>query len=377
MTTQATPVDAVLGHLDAARPLPTTIAHLDALVATGAEGWLVVSALVPGAGRNGGPGWLSRSFRHDQVDAAAVAVATADERGLNVYVRTNLLARPLARPTERGRTEDTGAAVALAVDLDVDGPGHQPGHKLPLPPDLDTAMGVVAELPEPTLTVHTGGGLHLWWILDEPELDRPVELLDGWADRIVEAGRLRGWHVDRPDPARVLRVCGTHRRKPGVTPNRVVLAAAAGWPTEWNDIEPWYPRVRYGAADLLEVLPAPLPPEPAPGRPPRPAGEVGPADAAAQLPWATILQPAGWTYVGTGTADGQPVELWRRPGDPTSDYSIKCFPHAAVAWSEACGLPTGRGQKLTKWRVLVALHYGGDEVAAARTIRARHRELTR
>ena len=106
----------------------------------------------------------------------------------------------------------------------------------------------------------------------------------------------------------------------------------------------------------------------------RPVGEVGPANAAARLTWAQILEPLRWTFVGMSTMDGTPVELWRRP-DAVSDYSIKAIPDGpAVAWSDTCGLPTGAGQRLSKWRVLVALHAGGDEAAAAREIRARARK---
>lgn len=358
---------------------PTTLAHLDALTA-GAGGWLVVSVLVPGAGRDGGDGWRSASFAVDQVDEAAAAIAHADSLGFNVYVRTNLVGRPLTRPTERGVTADTACVTALAVDLDVAGPGHAPSPDRlhPLPPDRDTAERIVAELPEPTLRVATGGGEHLWWRLDEPEVDDPVGLIEEWKHRTVAAAAAQGWHLDTPDATRVLRPAGSHRRKTGCQVNRVQLVGGAGWPTAGiRDRRPWVP-AGYGARDLLERLPARPPPEPAP--PPRQPrresrpGEVSPADAVASLAWAQILQPFGWTYAGSDAVDGVPVEKWLRPGDPASAHSIKCKEHYAIVNSDACGLPQAKGSRNTKFRVFCILS-GLTESDAARAIGARAKEV--
>lgn len=366
-------------------PLPSTRAHLDALTATGGTGCLVLSTPMPEARRPGkSTPWASWTFATDEVDAAAQAAADLDAQGRNVYIRTNLLRDPLPADRcgwswKRGTGDQTGAVVALAVDLDVAGPEHRNGNaEHPLPPTLEEALSVVAGLPDPTLTIYTGGGLHLWWVLDEPEQDAPVALLEHWADRIVEAGAVKGWHVDPPDPARVLRVCGTHRRKPGIAPNLVTLEDVAGWPADGMAVRPWCPAGRYGARELLEALPVPAPPAPprAPTRPRRP-GEVGPADAVARLTWSQILEPLRWTFAGMGTMDGTAVELWTRPGS-TSDYSIKCVPDGpAVAWSDACGLPTGKGRRLNKWRVYIALHHAGDAAEAGRSIRLRSREVAR
>lgn len=351
----------------AATPLPSTSAHLDALTATGGEGYLILSTIVAKK-------WRSASFATNQVDDAARWAVEQDERGLNVYVRSTLLNRLLTSAYERGSAVDTGAAVALVVDLDVAGPGHhQSGAGLPLPPDIEVAMTIVAGLPQPSMTIGTGGGVHLWWLLDEPEMDDPVGLIEAWANGIVEAGRLLGWHVDRPDPARVLRVCGTTRRKPGIPPNRVTMVEVAGWPVDGLSVRPWCPTGRFGARELLEALPVPAPPV-APPVPPRPrrTGEIGPADAVARLSWSDILEPCGWSFVGTGRMghDGPATERWKRPGGATSDHSIACIPDGpAAAFSDACGLPTGRDQKLSKWRVYVALHHEGDEKAAARAVR--------
>lgn len=370
---------------------PSTVALLDALTEGVEDGFVAISSVTS-------RGWRTHCFHVSDVDSAAEAAARADRAGLNVYVRTNLLAAPV-EPWRRGRADETVAVPALVVDLDVAGPGHAERDGdglLPLPPDRHTALEVVADLPAPSLTVDTGGGLHLWWLLDRPQLERPAELVGGWADRVVEAGRRRGWHVDRPDVARVLRLPGTHRRKPQVEPNRVELVGAARWPEVGiTERRPWGPLGRYEASELIAALPTPsapapsapppgvVPPPPAAVAPTAPAERplrgsgIGPADAVAALSWAQILAPAGFELHKTVRIGGQSVELWRRPGQPSSKYSIKCFTRGpAVVWSDRCGLPVGRGRRLNKWRVFVLLYAGGDEAEAARTIRRMAREMS-
>jgi len=364
----------------AAAPLPSTTAHLDAMIATGAPGWLVTTYI------NDASKWRSASFPTTDVDRAADWCAQRDAEGRNVFVRSNLLNRPINHPGERGGNADVGACVALVVDLDVVGGGHKPGapDRLPLPPDLGTGMKMFATLPQPSMTIHSGDGAHLWWLLDRPEVDRPVELIEEWVVRILENGRRHGWHVDRPDASRVLRVCGTHRRKPGVAHNWVTMADVAGWPAHGLRERPWRPTT-YDPSELLAALPAPAEPAPAdtttrPGPPSAPLDTVGPtpADAVSQLTWAEILEPKQWKYVGVGKVHGKEVELWRRPGDPTSDYSAKCSPEGwAINWSDHSGLPAGEGQRLNKFRIFTHLHHHGDERAAARAVRIRSRELGR
>jgi hypothetical protein len=375
------------------RPLPSTTAHLDALTASGAPGYLVIST--PMTERARSP-WASWSFDVSEVDAAAQAVADLDAQGRNVYVRTTTITEPL--PAEgggwswkRGGAAATGAAVAFAVDLDVAGPGHRQANAAhPLPSTIGEAMTIVDALPAPSLNIATGGGAHLWWIFDEPEMQEPVAMLEEWADRIVAAAASKGLHVDRPDAARVLRACGTTRRKAGVAPNRVTLADAdaAAWPEHGLGVRPWRPAL-YSSADLLAALPrpascvqSPTPKGSAPSalrrhRQPGASFPVtrGPVAAVSLLPWATILGTRGYESVGMGSIDGAPAELWRRPG-ASSPYSIKCIPDGpAVVWSDACGLPTGEG--LSKWEVVVELHFGGDSSAAGRVIRRREMEKAR
>ncbi|MFC4467648.1 hypothetical protein ACFPH6_24485 [Streptomyces xiangluensis] len=83
----------------------------------------------------------------------------------------------------------------------------------------------------------------------------------------------------------------------------------------------------------------------------QPAGD-GPLDVlAANLQFADILEPHGFTFVGTNSEGRQ---RWKRPtagGDSSSSaYSLLCDDHVAVNWSERSDLPVGTqpsGRKLT------------------------------
>ena len=95
------------------------------------------------------------------------------------------------------------------------------------------------------------------------------------------------------------------------------------------------------------------------------SNNYGPANAFENVPWCEILEPVGWTFVGIERSG---AELWLRPGGASSKYSLKAFEHAAIVWSDNAGLPVGRGQRLTKFRLWCHLN-GVDESEGARVIR--------
>lgn len=369
-----------------AAPMPSTTAHLRALFGRLPDHLFVATSYINADGE-----WRTACWSPAELDDAARWCAEhAGER--NVYVRTTALSHRV--PTwRRGTTDETGALVALWADLDVAGPGHAPA-ALPHPPNDAAVLEVLDELDTPpSMLVSTGGGLHGWWLLDEPWVfadddDRLAakRLAETWADGIVQRFARRGWCADKGvgDLARVLRVCGTWRRKPKCEPNRVTLHSCGAWPLGLVDEPLWRPGPLYTVAELAAAIDAG--PKRAttatmatPDRAKRAATgradkKYGPADAIRSLSWAEILEPAGWTLADHGTVAGEMVELWRRPRDPASAYSLKAWPDGvAINWSGASGLPVGVG--LSKWDVFVALHWAGDGKAAGRAIRNRAREL--
>lgn len=343
--------------------------HLRAMLPAGTDARAQVIAYRPTHRSNR---WPNITYTRDTVDAVASHVA---DDPVDIYVRTTLIAPTAHIGThQRGGKEHTGAIVAFFADIDVAGPNHKHAASgLPHPSDQQ-AQALLASLPTPSLTIATGGGYHAWWYLSEPiivdDIAAAEQLTKQWSTAVIELGRRRGFHIDDVgDLARVGRLCGTTNGKRGRR-SPVYLADAAVWPDP--DHEPH----RYTLEELAKVLaitPGQKPqPKPKARVKPRPAiGGLSPADAAAQVPWADILGPHGWTPVGNVTMYGRSWETWLRPGDPTSNYSLKADPDGpCIVWSSAAGLPAGPGQRLTKFRVLAHLEHQGDENAAARAIYA-------
>jgi hypothetical protein len=320
-------------------------AYLDALYAD-APGYVHVC-------RTGN--WVGRGYptTPDGLDAAAAAVAavdTADEQG--VYIRATTLAT-LPEAGRRGGAKDSAAALFLVADLDIAGPGHKAND---LPPDEASARRIVAEsvLPDPTIWVHSGGGLYAIWAFTEPctDLELAEKLSNDLQEELRRSAATRGWSYGNiGDLARVIRAPDTTNRKPGVhRPCRVLSADGE----------------RYTPHALRELVPTPAAAE-APTPPvasSSTAGERGPFAALQDTAsWADLWRPAGWTFVRT-EHDG--AELWRRP-DATSEHSARCGHNGvptAIVWSTDAGLPSGNGQRLTKGRVFAWLWHSGDMAAA-------------
>lgn len=211
----------------------------------------------------------------DKPGAVASLVAELDERDGSqaVYVCTTLHDQP---PTEcdcsklpreergkhsgtcvyqRPKAHQSAGLVALWAEFDIAGGGHESEH---LFPDLDAVRRVLAEMRlPPTLVIHSGGGVHCWWILDEPwlvadgadaeaERRRMAELERDWVGAArYHAERLGRWKVDSVhDLARLLRPAGTTNRKIAGNPRAVKII-------EHN------PDATYNPSDFEDVLPDP------------------------------------------------------------------------------------------------------------------------
>jgi hypothetical protein len=96
----------------------------------------------------------------------------------------------------------------------------------------------------------------------------------------------------------------------------------------------------------------------------------GPLDRLAETAeWEDILV-YGAQWETAKPQDRETLKAFKRPGG-TYDISakvLKANPHVLVVHSDAAGLPSGKGQKLTKGRVYAHLHYNGDQSAASKAL---------
>lgn len=112
------------------------------------------------------------------------------------------------RANQRCKAQDVAGIAGLWLDVDI-APDKCP--------DISSAFQVANALAEPTIVVHSGGGLHVWHLLETPfaigdsdTRSKVAILADAWvsAHQSIAAGH--GWKIDSvKDLARLLRVPGT------------------------------------------------------------------------------------------------------------------------------------------------------------------------
>jgi putative DNA primase/helicase len=153
--------------------------------------------------------------------AAARAQAWDASAPVGIYFRVTMLP-PQGIKKGRGTADDARCLPALWADLDYGAVGHKPPKNgLPLPPTEEAAREIIAHLPEPTIIVHSGGGLYpLWrfekpWYLTDENRDEAKALSQDWQNEIGASARRLGWHYGTGvgDLARVLRLPGSINRK--------------------------------------------------------------------------------------------------------------------------------------------------------------------
>jgi P4 family phage/plasmid primase-like protien len=326
--------------------------------------------------------WVGRVFDLAAADWAGQAVSYAEHLDAGapagIYARiTSLTEEPgldeRGSPS-RGGEGLAGTLPALWADLDIAGPGHKTAK--PLPPDEWSAQKIVTEsgLPDPTLWVHSGGGLYPIWRLDPAhqidDLVATKALSEKWQKAIEAAAVRLGWSYGAGvgDLARVLRLPGTVNRKDGLArPCRVTSAAGPTYA---------FGQLVEGLAAAIAANPLPLPP---PRQPPRPApalaagGDISPNDAfEAAVDWEDpmLLGGLGWvvTRYGSGT-----YRQWLRP-DASSGNRCSATTgrepgrDRLYVFSDATVFP--QNEPITKPHAFALLHHGGDASAAAKALHA-------
>jgi hypothetical protein len=340
-------------------------------------------------------GWAGRRFAADEAGITAAteyAVKLDKRQPKGIYTQVTTLRED---PTKGRGGEDLAHALThLWADGDFGTIGHKPGlDDLPAPPDEDAVAKVVTEsgLPEPSGWAHSGGGFNPVWLLPQPfiigESDRSqIKILTTTWQSILAAQAYRhgwSWDTEVGNLDRLMKLPGTVNRKEGIErptrigPGDATLYDLATLVRAAEELGPAANELLTEAAQekqarrnqRMGIKPTP----PRPRRAPRTTQLTGdgPLDVLADhLEFGDILEPEGWTYLGTHS-DGR--QMWRRPavgGESSSPYSLLCDDHVAVNFSDRSDLPVAGqgGHKLTVPYLWAHYNYGGDLSAAASDI---------
>jgi len=321
--------------------------------------------------------WTGKVFDLNQepglIQRYILAADIAGRQG--IYLRMTTLAQRPGKDWSRGRMEDSSWLPGFWADMDIAGPGHVEAN---LPPDVESCKLVIARshLPEPSLWVHSGGGVYPFWMLTDPlhlendEARRDAQAAsEAWHREIARSAAALGWKYGTGihDLARVLRIPGTVNRKAGLERQCRIIDVG---------------RRDYNWAELLDALagcPAPEPP-PAPAVTTttvasikdrlRSGAELSPLDEFEKRhTWSDILLPHGWIiHSRRGTETN-----WTRPGKEARD-GISATSGRAGDRDRLYLFTTSTDLEaqvpLTKGYVYAHYEHRGDLSAAARHLRS-------
>lgn len=200
--------------------------------------------------------WCSDTKQSTWCKTVEEAAKKADKlsQTQNVFVGMGIQSWELAqenklgakRSSTRGSEKSVMALPGFYMDIDIAGDGHK---EEKLPPTVAEALALVNKLPlQPTLIVHTGGGIHAHWLFNEAweleeqdERDIAKQLLTRLQFTIQTYAKEHNWELDSTyDLARVLRPVGTFNQKTG-TPRPVIAME-------------YHPERRYNPGDFDGIL---------------------------------------------------------------------------------------------------------------------------
>lgn len=191
-----------------------------------------------------GPGMVKDSAWLNSAMTAAVFAAGIYDR--DVYFGMGLSPKDYG-PHQRGLAENVVGIPGLWIDIDVQTGIHKNGR---LPATVVEAHGLILECGlEPSIIVHSGGGLQAYWLFDEfvrfRDSDHRKEiqtLSEKWIYYFKGLAAPHSWEIDSvQDLARVMRVPGTQNFKDAAGPRPVKIL-------ELNE------NVKYNPQDLANLL---------------------------------------------------------------------------------------------------------------------------
>ena len=173
----------------------------------------------------------SYSFKLPEEIGKAAEIACRLAKTKDVYFGVTPSKRAYSGSSGRGKAEDSAALVAFWADVDLSSGIHNTQSQNP--PDVKTVRGLLKNIPTPSIAIHSGGGLHLYWLLEEPfpisdETSRKeaARIVEGWQNVIRQEFKAHGYTLDATaDLARLLRVPGTTNLKDPHAPKPVAIIA--------------------------------------------------------------------------------------------------------------------------------------------------------
>ncbi|MCM3724583.1 hypothetical protein M3226_02555 [Neobacillus cucumis] len=145
----------------------------------------------------------------------------------NVYFGVGVRRNKLGE-YKRGKNEDVLFLPGVWVEIDLNGGVHA-ADKLPSEEDAQVILNTFPL--KPSIIIHSGGGLHCYWLFQEPfriqsdqEMHVVGRLLENFQRVFIQLAKLKGFHIDNTsDLARVLRVPGTFNLKSRNNPKPVTI----------------------------------------------------------------------------------------------------------------------------------------------------------
>jgi hypothetical protein len=324
--------------------------------------------------------------RRGDLGAALDAVIKWRDRS-DIYINCNAIKVDdfaNVRAGSRGGADDIDAVLCVWADLDVAGPNHNSAKRYP--PSIGDAMAILEELPTCSMLLHTGGGLGAFWYLDEPITgikakgtgkETATLVTQRWVRTVANSAALLGREIDEGvgDLPRIMRLAGTYNHKPakrGAPLQECVLEFCNGWPMRRYTLQELQAcMVSLEAPAIAAARPTSQSPIEALQRPHKATTSSAGYNilrSVDQAPWHHIW-PAGWENVRQEQVNGEPVEIWVRPG-AASTKSATCWDRGCTVFSDAIpGLPAGGYSKaeIQAWAIGLDPH---DVSGLAKTIYA-------
>lgn len=309
-------------------------------------GYFGITAFAGGRPRN------TQWFESSRIDAAEKTITKYATKA-DLYLSVGTYAEPQPK---RGGEAGIISIPGFWADLDIGEIGHKPA-SLINPPNEQDALSIVDGLPEPSMLLHSGGGLQAFWLFDEPwvfseasDKTAAKKASQEWHNLLEEKGKALGFHVDKiANLDRILRAPGSYNHKTGDA--RSIAIRWVDKPTHNKD-----ELTELGIPDSYEVNPDP-----------EPVHDDFP------FSWNEILAPHGYTQCSDTT--------WVRPGKKCSEgisLSVPDFATYVITNFSSSDplLPAGSGKKLTKLRLYALLNHKGDIAKAQKSLPKRKLKLT-